>query len=489
MWNASEIEKTLTTARIAFTQWKGRSIPERIKYVSALRKAIVKNLDTLVACIRDDTGKVDLEVFNSDILPTLELIKYYEKQAPKILAPQKNKTSLLFFNHDAYLEYKPLGVVLIIAPWNCPLQLALAPLVSALLAGNAVILKPSEITPRTGDVIGDLCREAGLPDALVQIVVGGKDVGEALIQAGPDKIFFTGGVEAGKNIMAAAAKNMIPVVLELGGKDPMIVFEDADIERAAEAAVYGAFAHAGQLCVAVEKLYVQESVFDRFVSRIVKRISTLRVGTTSDNDLGPMNSPAQIEHIEDQIQDARIKGARFLTDPMKQGSLFFPLALTNVNHGMKLMTEETFGPLLPIMPFKTEEEAVALANDSSYGLNASVWSRDLKKAKRVVSRLETGNAYINDVIKNIGNPHLPFGGVKRSGFGKYHGPEGLRAFSIETAVMINKNRQKREINWFPYTAELADTVKGLINLLYSDLSFREKLRIFLRMRNFIKTLR
>jgi len=488
MPNASETEKIVNTARIAFAQWKEKTIAERIPYISALRKAIVKNLDTIAAVIKEDTGKVDVEVLNSDVLPSLELIKYYEKQAPKILAPQKKKISFLFFNHDAYLEYKPLGVVLIIVPWNCPLQLSVVPLVSALLAGNAVILKPSELTPRSGDLMRTLCHEAGMPNDLVQVVPGGKEVGEALIQAGPDKIFFTGSFEAGKNIMAQAANNMTPVVLELGGKDPMIVFEDADIDRAAEAVVYGAFAHAGQLCVSIERLYVQESIFDRFVSRVVNRMATVRVGTTSESDLGPVISSAQIERIEDQIHDARTKGATFLNDPMQQGSLLYPLALTNVNHGMKLLCEETFGPLLPIMPFKTEEEAIALANDSPYGLNASVWSRDLKKAKRVVSRLETGNAYINDVIKNIGNPHLPFGGVKKSGFGKYHGPEGLRAFSIETAVMINKSKGKREINWFPYTAELAKTVRGLITVLYAGLPLREKIKIFLRIRRFMKTL-
>jgi len=318
--------------------------------------------------------------------------------------------------------------------------------------------------------------------------VGGKDMGEVLIQGKPDKIFFTGSLVAGQNIMAAAAKNVIPVVLELGGKDPMIVFEDADIDRAVEAAVYGAFAHAGQLCVAVERLYVQELVFEKFVSKIMKRITTLNVGTAYDCDFGPINTQGQIDRIEEQVQDALAKGATLLTDIIKQELLWHPVVLKNVNHKMKLMSEETFGPLLPIMPFKTEEEAVALANDSPYGLNASVWSRDIKKAQRVVSQLETGNAYINDVIKNIGNPDLPFGGVKQSGFGKYHGAEGLRSFSIETAVMVNKNKMKREINWFPYTAELLKTVRGLINVLYADLPLSEKIKIFLTMRRFMKTL-
>ena len=252
MPNASEIEKTLSTARVAFTQWKKKTVLERVAYVSALRKIIVKNLDSIIACISESANKVSMEALNSDILPTLEMIKYYEKQAPKILAPKKKKTSFLFYNHDAYVEYKALGVVLIIAPWNCPFQLALVPLVSALLAGNAVILKPSEITPKVGDLIAALCHKAGLPKNLVQVVLGGKDMGEALIQARPDKIFFTGSGGAGKNVMAAAAKNMIPVVLELGGKDPMIVFEDADIDRAVGAAVYGAFAHAGQFCAVGE---------------------------------------------------------------------------------------------------------------------------------------------------------------------------------------------------------------------------------------------
>jgi len=481
-----DAEQLVHRARAAFHQWKSRGLKERLAFLSALRRIIVRDLDSITARITRSTGKVDAEALNSDILPTLEILKYYEKNAESILKPKKKKTPFLFYKNYSYIEYKPVGVVLVIGPWNCPLQLALVPAVSALIAGNAVIVKPSEVTADVGTLIGALLQEAGVPEHVVQVVAGGKEVGELLIQARPDSIFFTGSVATGKKIMAAAAEHVIPLVLELGGKDPMIVFDDAQVERAVNGAVYGAFAHAGQLCVSVERLYVQETIYESFAEQVARAAGALRAGTGLDADFGPITAPFHMKRIEEQIEDALRKGAKLITAIKKEGSFLFPVVIKDVNHEMNIMQEETFGPVLPIMPFSTEAEAIALANDSAYGLNASVWTRDIDKGKRVVNQLETGNAYINDVLKNIGNPVLPFGGVKQSGFRKYHGPDGLYAFCIETAVMVNENKGKREMYWFPFDRGLPLTIKKLLAMLYGNLSFSEKIKIFLSMRDLVR---
>lgn len=414
----------------------------------------------------------------ADVLPTLDIIKYYEEQGEGILSREERKNPQSFLNHDAYLEYKPLGTVLVISPWNYPLQLAMVPVITALAAGNTVVLKPSEVTPLTGELIQEIIDRAGLPEGTFQLVQGGGKIGQELIEAGPDKVFFTGSVETGKKVMEIAGRNLIPVDMELGGKDPMIVFEDADLDRAVEGAVYGAFANAGQLCVSVERLYVESPLYEEFTRRVANRAEELELGSGRDDDVGPMIYPKQVDVVEEHLEDARKKGANILTETKKEDLFFYPQVLTDVNHDMKIMTEETFGPVLPIMPFEGEKEAVELANDTRYGLNSSVWTEDREKAERVVSKLNVGNSYINDTVKNIGNPHLPFGGAKESGMGYYHGPEGLKRFTQQTSVMVNKNEGK-DPNWFPYTEEMYETVEKLIDTLYGEVGVVEKAKNFL----------
>jgi acyl-CoA reductase-like NAD-dependent aldehyde dehydrogenase len=342
----------------------------------------------------------------------------------------------------------------------------MVPLVTALAAGNTVILKPSEITPTIGELVHFLCKESGLPEDVVQVVQGGGEVGRRLIKAGPDKIFFTGSVETGKKVMRAASEELIPLALELGGKDPMIVFSDAHFDRAVQGALYGAFSNAGQTCISVERCYVQESIYQRFVEALSREVQKLRVGSGIESDFGPIISPHQIPVIEDQIEDALNKGARVITNGKRQGSFMQPVILVDVDHSMKVMKEETFGPVLPIMPFTSEDGVIRLANDSIYGLGASIWTSDLEKGERVARQLMTGNCAINDVIRNVANPHLPYGGVKKSGIGRYHGPEGLGSFSIQTSIMVNKGKRKREVNWFPYSRKMYDLVRLMMCLRY-----------------------
>lgn len=473
-----EIKTAYFQAQTAYKDWQSKTLNHRIKYLTKIRKVISNNLDEIVETVVEDTGKAEVEALVTDILVSLDIIKYYEKNAAQILADEKRSSPGLWLRNKSYISYEPYGVVAIIAPWNFPIQLALVPAISALVAGNAVLLKPSEITPEVGALLEKIFTQAELPPNLIQILQGGAEVGHELINTKPDKIFFTGSVETGKKIMKQAAADLIPVELELGGKDPMIILEDANLKRAVEGAVYGAFSNSGQLCVSIERVYVAQEIYEEFVTKIMARVQKLRVGTGKDVDLGTITYPEQLKVIKEQLKDAKAKGAQIKTEFDLNNYFLNPIVVTNVNHNMRLMQEESFGPILAIMPFSSQQEAVKLANDSKYGLNSSVWSADLTQAKAIAQQLDVGNCYINDVVKNIGNPDLPFGGVKQSGIGKYHGAEGLYSFSQAKSIMINKNKQ-REINWFPYSEKLYLLVKLLIIIKHSGKSLLTKLKSLL----------
>ncbi|OKY79054.1 MAG: Lactaldehyde dehydrogenase CofA [Candidatus Methanohalarchaeum thermophilum] len=482
-----EIGEIVDRSREASLSWGDTSLAERSEYLGAIREIVVDELENIVDVIQRDTGKPEVEVMMSDVLATLELIKYYENNLEEILSREKRKTPLIFYQNESYVDYEPYGVVLVIAPWNYPFQLALIPTVTALAAGNTVVLKPSEVTPYTGEMIEKVLEQADLPSGVFQVIQGDGEVGEKIIEQEPDKVFLTGAVETGKKVMKKASKNLIPVQLELGGKDPMIVFEDAQIDRAVKGAVYGGLANSGQLCISVERLYVEDSIKEDFTKKLIREVKDLDIGDENSRDfeLGPMIREEQIDVVRDQFEDAISKGAESLTEWKTEGRYLFPQVLVNVDHSMKVMKEETFGPLIPVMGFNDEEEAIKLANDSEYGLDASVWSENISKAKRIASDLETGNCYINDVVKNIGNPYLPFGGAKKSGIGHYHGPEGLKCFTQSKSVMINKNKTD-EINWFPYTEELSETAKKLIHTQYGDIGFLRKIKNLLELRKKLK---
>jgi acyl-CoA reductase-like NAD-dependent aldehyde dehydrogenase len=451
-----QVPKMLQDARNAFEMWSNLSIRERLQYIKQLRFYIVDHMEELVDKIVQNTGKVKTEAIISDILPTLDGIEFIEQHAVKILGKQKVPTPLLLFGKKSYVEYLPRGVVLIISPWNYPFQLSMIPMISALAGGNAVILKPSEITPLVGLMIEDLFEKVGFPKDVVQVAHGGKDLGAALVSAKPDYIFFTGSVRTGKIIGEQAAKHLIPTTLELGGKDPMIVFADANMERAVKGAVWGAFTNSGQVCMSTERLYVERPIYEEFTQKIIKEVQSLTQGISENDDIGSMTFPGQLQIIKEQLEDALRKGAKLLTGKkpeewnISNGLFLEPTVVTNVSNQMDIVQEETFGPVLPIIPFDTEEEAIQLANESNYGLNASVWSSDLQKASRVASKLVSGNVVINDVMVSYANHRLPFGGVKESGIGRYHGEAGLRIFCHEKSVMVDSGQRSFEIHWYPY---------------------------------------
>src|SRR6267142_2844647 len=382
----AEVRSALARARAAQPAWGAISFRERARVILRARKIVLAELDEIGKLISRETGKPVAEAISMEIAPTLDLMHYFARHTARLLQPQKIDIGhYRLMGRSSQVIYKPLGVVGIISPWNFPWATPLDEIVMALMAGNAVVVKPSELTPLTALKISDVFQRAGLSDGLLSIVTGDGSTGAALVEAGVDKIIFTGSVATGKRVAAAVAQTLTPVVLELGGKDPMIVLEDANLENAARGAVWGAFANAGQACASVERCYVQESIAPKFIERVVAETRALKQGpgTKSDIDVGAMSNERQLQIVADHVNDAKQRGAEVLTGgrrgPNLEGFFYEPTVLTNVNHAMTIMRDETFGPVLPVMTFTTDDEAIKLANDSIYGLTASVWTKDIAK--------------------------------------------------------------------------------------------------------------
>ncbi len=420
-----------------------------------LRYKIVARQHEIADVIAASTGKIKMEALTTEVMVVVDAILHVEKRAGKALRTKRVKTPITFLGKRSYVEFKPRGVVAVISTWNFPFMLSMVPAIEALAAGNSVIIKPSEETPSVGMLIESLFREVSFPPGVMNIIHGGPELGEALLRSKPDFVHFTGSENVGRKIAAITGPELIPTTLELGGKDPMIVFADANIERAVNAAIWGAFSNSGQVCMSIERLYVEKSIFDRFLELLVKETENLRIGGGNDDDIGAMTIREQVEIVKKHVKDALDQGAQLLTgnhpDSWDPETLSLPpMVLTNVNNTMAVMQEETFGPVLPVMPFDSEEQAIELANDSRFGLNSSVWTRDFSKGKRIVSRLRTGGSLLNDVILTIGNPYLPYGGAKSSGVGLYHADQGIQSFAIQSAVMVDRGWLTREAHWFPY---------------------------------------
>jgi len=449
-------------ARVAQPAWATMPVKQRCVYLRRLRREIALQCDSISAVIARDTRKPLLDALAGDVLVTLEQIRYYEHYAAKILKPRRNgKPFFLFRGARFETRFEPHGVALVCGPSNYPFQLAVIPMITALAAGNAVILKCSESAPETAALIAELVKRVDFPQDLVQVVHGGPDEAEALLDANPDFVFFTGSSRHGQLVAQSAARQLIPTVLELGGKDASIVFEDCHLDRAVEGIAYGSFSNSGRMCVAVKRVYVHESIFEKFVARLKVRISALRVGDAPDSDLCPLSSAALSMHLE-LVDDALSRGAaRFPAEDAVRGG---PVLLTEVPAEARILTEESFGPALILKPFRDEREAIALANSSPFALSSSVWTRNETRGRRVAAQMSAGSCAVNDVIRVIANPYAPFGGNGRSGYGRYHGPEGLRSFSRIKTVMHTNNRRAGQINWFPFTSRTRKQLAEFIRL-------------------------
>ena len=459
--------------RAAQPGWEAYGFEGRSRVLSRAQKWLMDNAEQVISTIVSETGKTYEDATFAEISYGGGAFGFWAKQAPIYLADERVKSSqVLVKGKKLILRFRPLGLIGVIGPWNYPLTNSFGDCIPALAAGNSVILKPSEITPLTSLLMAEGLRECGLPENVLQIATGRGETGAALVEV-VDMIMFTGSTRTGRKVAEAAARRLIPASLELGGKDPMIVLSDADLERAANFATYYSMQNAGQTCISIERVYVEEPVYDEFVAKVSDKVRALRVGKPDGYgsvEVGAITFAPQLETIKDHVADAIQKGARVLTGGHQvqgKGRFFEPTVLVNVDHSMKIMTEETFGPTLPIMKVRDDEEAVRLANDTPYGLASSVFSRDTERGEAIARRIEAGAATVNDAMINYAALELPMGGAKASGLGSRHGAGGIRKYCSQQAIVVTPRlAMKREVHMFPYKQRTSRLLARLFKLLY-----------------------
>jgi len=434
-----EVQAAVARARIAAAWWRDLGYGERKRRLLAFKGVVARRSEELADLVRRENGKPIADGM-IEIVTAIDHLDWAAKHAEKIMGLRKMRSSINLINHAAYIEEQPLGVIGVIGPWNYPVHTPMGSITYALAAGNAVVYKPSEYTPAIGQWLVDAFATVVDEQPVLQIVHGYGATGAALSTSGVNKIAFTGSARTGRKIMAACADSLTPVLMELGGKDALIVDEDADVEAAADAAVWGAIQNAGQACVSVERAYVHEKVYDRFVEEVVRIATPLRAGDDPLADIGPITMPSQIDIIDSHLKDAFAKGAKALVGgpDAVHAPYVDPVVLVDVPSDALILKDETFGPVLPIQKVASAEEALALANDTAYGLGNSVWGK--KRAMDIARRLRSGMVSVNGIVTYAGMPTLPFGGIGESGFGRIHGEDGLKEFTLTHA--ITKERLK-----------------------------------------------
>jgi acyl-CoA reductase-like NAD-dependent aldehyde dehydrogenase len=471
--SAEQVAEMAARGRSAQPEWEAYGLDGRARILLRAQKWVMDNANRVVATICSETGKTFEDAELAEIGYAGNAFGFWAKQGPEYLADERVKSSQVLVKGKKLINrYRPLGLIGVIGPWNYPLTNSFGDCIPALMAGNSVILKPSEVTPLTSMLMAEGLRECGLPENVLQIATGRGATGAALIEH-VDMIMFTGSTKTGKKVAETAARRLIPASLELGGKDPMLVLADADVERAANYATYFAMQNAGQTCISIERVYVEEPVYDEFVAKVSEKVRELRVGKPEGPgsvEVGAITFPPQMETIKDHVADAIQKGARVLVgghEAPGAGRFFEPTVLVDVDHTMKCMTEETFGPTLPIMKVADTDEAVRLANDSPYGLGASVFSRDTERGEAVARRLESGAANVNDAMINYTVLELPMGGAKASGLGSRHGAGGIRKYCSQQAIVVTpKLAMKKELFMYPYKSRTSKLLAGVFKFLY-----------------------
>src|SRR3954463_3354451 len=469
---ADEVAELARKGRAAQPGWAALGFEGRARVLRRCQKWILENGERVAGTIVAETGKTWDDALVTEIGYAAGAFGYWAKHAPHYLADERVRSSNPFvIGKKLVIRYAPLGLVGVIGPWNFPLVNSFGDCIPALAAGNAVILKPSEITPLTSLVMEEMMRECGAPQDVYQVATGDGETGAALVDA-VDFLMFTGSTATGKKVMARAAQTLTPVGLELGGKDPMLVLQDADLDRAANAATYYSMNNGGQVCISIERVYVEEPVYDEFVGKVVEKTRSLRQGRPGGMgsvDVGAVTFPPQADIIESHVNDALAKGARALTGGKRgegPGRFWEPTVLVDVDHSMQCMTEETFGPTLPIMKVRDAEEALRLANDTRYGLNSSVWTKDLAKGEALAGRVEAGATCVNDANVNYAANELPFGGWKESGIGVRHGAQGIRKYCRTHSVLVTRFGPKKEPHMFPYSRRTSKLLDRLMVLLH-----------------------
>jgi acyl-CoA reductase-like NAD-dependent aldehyde dehydrogenase len=453
--------------------WAALTLQDRARYLRRACDVVLKDMDDLAELLTNEQGKPRVESYTMELLPTVDSLKWIADNGPEILADEKQSMPVFLKSKSAKFTYEPIGVVGVIAPWNYPWSIPFGEVAIALMAGNGVVLKPASLTPLIGDRIRQTFEKAGLPEGLVRTVHGGGRIGDALVKSTAGKIFFTGSVEVGQKVGVECAKRMKGSVLELGGKDPAIICPDADLSNAISGTVWGGFANAGQTCSGIERVYVHRDVADAYLDGLVRETERLRVGDPREwtTEIGPMVSEEQAKIVSELVDDAVESGATKLTGgPTKaegmEGSFISPVVLTGVTHEMRIMKEEIFGPVLPVVTVDSEEQAIELANDSQFGLGASVWTKDRAKGERMAHQIQSGMVWINDHSFSHGACVCAWGGVKESGLGRSHSKFGFYE-CVNIKQLAWEPGWARDMWWQPYDRKLGDAIRYSAQLLYS----------------------
>jgi acyl-CoA reductase-like NAD-dependent aldehyde dehydrogenase len=487
----SHIEKTspsrlpviIAGARRAQTVWAATPVPRRAALLKRLRKEILSSRNVLADAIVRESGKPRTEALFSDIFIALDTAEYFCSNAVRLLLSEKvPHHSLAAKSKSGSLAYEPLGVIGIISSWNYPLAIPISQIIPALAAGNAVVCKTSDLTPQCGALIEKLFADAGFPVDLVTIVQGGSDVGQSMIDAGPDKIFFTGSVETGRLVAQGCASRLIPTVLELGGKDAMLVLSDANLHNASSGAVWGSFTNCGQVCLSIERIFVDQSISEEFAALCAEKTRKLRLGPGCDptTDVGPLIRPHQVQRMQTLVEDAVSRGAEVLCGghprPDLGENFFEPTVIVDVDSSARLFQEETFGPILAMQTVANAEEAIARANDSPFALSASVWTGNATHAKSVASQLRAGAVMVNDAVSYFAIAEAPHGGSRHSGWGRTHGKAGLREMVQTKYIDVERLPSREKPWWFRYGQSAEQSADAFLEFEYAG-------SLFTRLRN------